>query len=92
MKLLKVTLLTSSLVLLMPLSSNAGDEFYGKIESRPESKVGTWVIGGRQAVVTDNTPLEEDDGPLAVGACVEVEYEGNAVEKIESEEKYKCGK
>jgi len=32
--------------------ATANDDFYGTIESRPESKVGTWVIGGRSAEVT----------------------------------------
>jgi hypothetical protein len=41
-------------------------------------------------MVTDKTKLEEDHGPLVVGACVEVEYEGNVVEDIASEKKSKC--
>jgi hypothetical protein len=36
-------------------------------------------------MVTDKTKLEEDHRPLVVGACVEVEYEGNVVEDIASE-------
>jgi len=40
--------------------------------------------------VTDTTELDEDDGPLVVGACAEVEIKGIVVKKIESEEKYKC--
>jgi hypothetical protein len=85
-------LLLSGTVFWAPPSSQAGNEFHGLIESRPEGKVGTWVIGGRQVAVTESTKLEEDDGPLVVGACAEVEYEGGAVEEIESEEKAKCGK
>jgi len=65
-------------------------KIYGPIESRPEGKIGTWVIGGRSFDVTDTTELEEKHGPLAVGACAEVEFEGNVVKEIESEEKSKC--
>ena len=69
------------------------EEFYGKIESRPEGKVGTWTIGGRQVAVTDTTKLDEEDGPLVVGACAEVEYKGGVVKEIESDDEVsKCAK
>lgn len=87
-----LTLLLSSMFLWIPPNGRAEEEFHGVIESRPEGKVGTWVIGGREVTVTERTKLEEDDGPLVVGACAEVEYEGSAVEEIESEGKAKCGK
>lgn len=80
-----------AMVLATPVS-HASEEFYGIIESRPKGNVGTWVIGGRNVEVTDKTRLEEDHGPLVVGACVEVEYEGKAVGEITSEEKKKCGR
>jgi hypothetical protein len=89
---LPVMLFIATAALVIPMSSHADDEFYGIIESRPEGKAGTWVIGGRQVTVTDKTKLEEDHGPLVVGACVEVEHEGNVVEEIESEKKSKCAK
>lgn len=63
---------------------------YGPIESRPDEKVGTWVIGGRSFTVTDSTELDEEDGPLKVGACAEVELKGIVVKEIESEEPSKC--
>jgi hypothetical protein len=68
MKVLKVILFIASAVLLMPLSSHADDDFYGIIESIPEGKIGTWVIGGRQIVVTERTQLDEDHDPLGVAA------------------------
>jgi hypothetical protein len=83
-------LLIFSTVLWMPWSSHADEEFYGIVESRPEGKIGTWVIGGRQVEVTEKTEIDEDDGHLAVGACAQVEYDGNFVEEIESEDKSKC--
>ncbi len=67
-------------------------KFYGTIESRPEGKVGTWKIGGSSYKVTDTTKLEENDGPLAVGTCAEVEVIGHVVKEIESEKKSKCSK
>jgi hypothetical protein len=83
-------LVMTHLFLWVPLISHADEEFYGIIESRPDAKTGTWVVGGRNVEVTENTELEEDHGPLVVGACVEVEYEGNVVEEIESEPITKC--
>ncbi|MGX2038862.1 DUF5666 domain-containing protein [Methylocaldum sp. MU1018] len=92
MKRLITLLFLSSGILWIPANSQAGEEFYGILEKRPEGKVGTWMIGGREVQVTETTKLEEDDGPLAVGACVQVEYEGGSVEEIESEEPGKCRK
>lgn len=65
-------------------------KIHGTIDSRPEKKAGTWKIGGRAYEVKDTTKLEEDDGPLVVGACAEVELIGNVIKEIESEEKSKC--
>ena len=65
-------------------------KIYGTIESRPEGKVGTWMIGARSFDVIDTTKLDEDDGPLVVGACAEVELIGNVVKEIESKKKSKC--
>jgi hypothetical protein len=92
MKHLISMLLLSTAVLSVSPSIQAGEEFYGTLEKRPEGKVGTWIIGGREVAVTEKTKLEEDDGPLVVGACVEVEYEGGSVEEIETEEQGKCKK
>lgn len=68
----------------------ADDDFHGILESRPEGKVGTWVVGGRSVEVTERTDLDEDNGPLNIGACVEVDVDGGAVEEIESEPAKKC--
>ena len=67
-------------------------KIYGTIESRPEGKAGTWTIGGRSYEVKETTKLDEDDGPLVIGACAEVESIGNVVKEMESEKKSKCSK
>ncbi len=87
-----VVVLATSMCLWLSFPSYADEEFYGIIESRPEGKVGTWVIGGRDVEVTERTKLEEDHGPLVIGVCAEVEYEGGMVEEIESEAPAKCKK
>ena len=71
-------------------ASLADDEFYGIIQKRPQGKTGIWIIGGRQIVVKQSTELKTDEGPLVVGACVEVDYDDDRVSKIETEEQYKC--
>ena len=70
----------------------AKNDFYGIIESRPDGKVGTWVIGGRSVDVTEKTELDDDNGPLIVGVCVEVDVDNGIVEEIESEPMRKCKK
>ncbi|MEN8213968.1 MAG: hypothetical protein ABFR19_06360 [Pseudomonadota bacterium] len=68
----------------------ADDNFHGIIESRPDGKAGTWVVGGRTLNVTVNTDLREEHLPLRVGACAEVEIEDGLVEEIESESPRDC--
>ena len=74
----------------LPVTSYADDDFYGKVESRPDDKVGTWVIDGRNLDVTSATKLKEKIGPLVVGTCVEVEIEEGLVEEIETVKMSKC--
>lgn len=82
-----------AVVLAFPAITQADDDdgFYGLIGSRPtDGNYGTWVIGGRQITVTERTKLKQDDGPLAVGTCVEVDYDDGIVEEIEAEKSGKC--
>ncbi len=80
------------------VSPAQAEEFYGIIEKMPANGgTGTWVIGGRSIEVTNRTKLDPDDGPLQVGACVEVEFDVDSrgqvyVEEIETEPFYKCGR
>ena len=90
MKLLSVIVFSTCTFLLASVNSHASEEFFGLLESRPQGKTCTWVIGGRQVEVTDKTEIEEEFGPLVVGACIEVEYEGKLVKKITTEEKKHC--
>ena len=52
---------------------NDGAQFKGTIESFPAGFIGDWQIGGRTIHVTASTRIETNDGPVAVGAFVEVE-------------------
>jgi hypothetical protein len=79
-------------VLAMPPVGWASDpnEHTGRLESRPEGKVGTWVVGGRKVEATEKTQLEDEYGPIRVGGCVVVEFSGKRVAFIKSEEENKC--
>lgn len=93
MKQLLASLLGAIVLSGMAWSVQAADEeFYGVVESRPKTDVGQWVVGGRKLDVTKDTELEEEHGPLVVGACVEVEIEDGLVHEIESKKKEKCKK
>jgi len=50
-------------------------EFRGVIESLPNTPgfIGDWMVSGRKVSVTAATEIEKDDGPVVVGATVEVE-------------------
>lgn len=66
------------------------DDYYGFIQSRPSRTAGTWVIGGRSFTASSSTYLDPDDGPLSVGACASVDYEGSRALEIESEPASDC--
>ena len=70
----------------------ADDEFYGTVESRPTENPGIWVVSGQQVEVTSNTKIDNDNGPLVVGACVEVEHKKGVVKEIETAKPSKCGR
>ena len=92
MPFLSVISIVAALMLGTPLSSLADDDFEGIIEYIPNGRIGTWVVGSREVVVTEATELEEDDGPLVIGACVEVDYDDGRVEEIEREDLDECQK
>lgn len=92
MKLLSVIVFSMCMFLLSSPISYATEEYTGTLESRPEGKTGTWVIGGRKVEATAKTQLEAEYGPIVVGGCVVVEYEGKLVAFIKSEEKEQCRK
>ncbi|MFQ5343628.1 MAG: DUF5666 domain-containing protein, partial [Anaerolineae bacterium] len=48
-------------------------KFYGTVNSFPTDFVGTWDIGGRIVTTTATTEINEEHGPVAQGAYVEVE-------------------
>ena len=63
----------------MAFSAFAGDEptkveLDGVIQQLPAGQLlGVWMVSERAVVVTDATVIETDDGPIRVGAKVEVE-------------------
>jgi len=76
--------------LALPLCGHADDDFYGVIESRPQGPGGTWVIGGRRIEVTQPIIIDEDEGPLVVGACISVDYEDGVLSEFETEPASRC--
>ncbi|SNR79765.1 hypothetical protein SAMN05192560_1135 [Methylobacillus rhizosphaerae] len=75
------------------LASNAvwaDEEFIGRIEARPAANPGIWTISGQQIEVTEKTDIDPDQGPLVVGACVEVEHDEGVASEIETIAPKKC--
>lgn len=58
-------------------TSDEDSKFVGFVEAKPAGTtlVGDWTIGGEKFVTTAQTKFEEDDGLLAIGTYVEVEYQ-----------------
>lgn len=53
-------------------------KFYGTVSKIPEGGIGTWVINGKEVLVTKETLIEEEYGKAVVGAYIEVKgkYDG----------------
>ena len=82
---------TALLVGLFSTNAAAFDDFNGKIESKPAGgNEGAWVIGGRTIYVTGKTHLDDSDGDLDVGACVEVDISQGWVKEIERDSDWRC--
>jgi hypothetical protein len=83
-------ILPGLLALLAAACADKEVEYTGILDHRPESKDGMWVIDGKSFSVTTEVELDEDHGPITVGACVELEMEEGDVKEIESAEMEKC--
>lgn len=73
-----------------------GQELKGRIEAMPANGLlGEWMIAGRTFLVTEATRIREEDGPVAVGVCVEVEFTGSTspylAQEIATESDDDCG-
>jgi hypothetical protein len=77
--------------LVLSTTAFADEEFYGRVDSRPDGNAGIWVISGQQVEVTNKTDFDSDHGPLVVGSCVQVEHKKGVVDDIESAKPAKCG-
>ncbi len=65
-------------------------KFYGTVERLPEKGwEGTWIVNGREILVTGHTKIEEEYGRVAVGSYVKVEgnYSGKTFTAYEIEVK-----
>ena len=83
-------ILPGLLALLAAACADKEVEYTGVLDHRPEGKDGMWVIDGKSFSVTNEVELDEDHGPIAVGACVELEMDEGDVKEIESAEMDKC--
>jgi len=63
-------------------------EYKGIIHARPAD----WIIGDNVYKATDKTKIDEENGPLIVGACAEVEIKNGKITEIETESMKKCQK
>jgi hypothetical protein len=55
------------------VSEHHESKYYGTVEKMPKDRIGTWVVKGREIVVTSDTRIEEEHGRAEAGAYVEVE-------------------
>ena len=93
MTLFDKTIKSIILVILTGLSASCADnevEYTGILEHRPDGKDGMWVIDGKSFSVTEEVELDDDHGPITIGACVELEMDEGDVKEIESTEMDEC--
>ncbi|BDD86524.1 hypothetical protein [Desulfofustis limnaeus] len=66
-------------------------EYRGIIEKRPDSTLhGEWIIGNRLFTTSPTTEFDQDEGPLAIGTCAEVDLRNGSVHEIDSEPMSDC--
>jgi hypothetical protein len=68
-------------------------KIYGTVERIPKDVIGTWVVNGKEILVTKETFVKEEYGKSEIGAYVEIEgsYIGKTftAHKIEIKRKHK---
>jgi len=71
-------------------------KIYALVDSAPPTgtMTGTWVLAGVSFTATEETRIEEEEGPLGVGVCAEAKYDATngamLMRKLESEEDHDC--
>jgi len=55
------------------VSEHYESKVYGTVDKMPKDLIGTWVVKGREIVVTRDTRIKEEHGRAEAGAYVEVE-------------------
>ncbi len=71
-------------------SRRSGSKFYGVVEGLPEAGLdGTWLVNGREVLVTPRTQIKQKYNRVAIGSYVEVEgnYSDNTFTAYEIEMK-----
>ena len=83
-----------SLLITGLLTACADDEveITGIVELRPVTAQGTWIIDGVKYRVPKKVELDDEKGPLGIGACVEIELDGGVVTEIETKDPDACRK
>jgi Domain of unknown function (DUF5666) len=75
---MKLTTFALVLAIVVGFSAHATDEpavshFEGVIQQLPAgSLLGVWMVSQKAVIVTEATKLEEEDGPIRVGANVDI--------------------
>lgn len=66
-------------------------KIYGIVDKIPEGGIGTWIVKGKEIMVTKETFIKEKHGKASVGSYVEVKgtYNGNTLQADEIEVKRK---
>lgn len=71
-------------------------KIYATVDALPPggTYTGTWMLAGVNFTATEFTRIEEEEGPLAVGACAEAKYDPTngamLMRKLEGEEAEDC--
>lgn len=79
-----------------PIEPQPLSKIYALVDSMPPTGTitGTWVLAGVNFSATEQTHVEEEEGPLAVGVCAEAKYDPTngamLLRKLESEEAEDC--
>lgn len=64
-------------------------KIYGVVSRIPEGTIGTWIVNGKEVLVTKDTFIKEEYGKAVVGAYVEVKgnYDGKTFKAYKIEVK-----
>lgn len=74
----------------LTVSAFADESWSGIVKQEPQGDNVHWLIGDNELTMNENTRIKVSVGRLEVGACAQVDADGQAIEKVTTRPMSRC--